>query len=62
MIKVEEPSVIKPFKNLIDRKPKANWIISTEDVKEFIKEMTKDCPYLNNEHKDQFEDNDKEAE
>jgi hypothetical protein len=29
-------------------------------VKEFIKELTKDCPYLNNEYKDPFEDNDKE--
>jgi hypothetical protein len=60
MIKVEEPSTIKTFKSIKDREPKADWIISTEDVKEFIKELTKDCPYLQTTNKDPFEDNDKE--
>ena len=61
MIKVEEPNTIKTFKGLKDREPKDNWIVSTEDVKEFIKELTKDCPYLNVKKKyDEDDMNDKE--
>ena len=59
MIKVEEPNTIKTFKGLKDREPKANWIISTEDVQEYLKELIKDCPYLkvdNNYGKDDMND------
>ena len=63
MIKVEEPNTIKTFKRLKDREPKDTWIISTEDVQEYIKELIKDCPYLKVENKyDEDDMNDKENE